>query len=64
MVGREACRALRPGEDQEIRVGYQVTDALYSRRHELFEQLAKARALIDGSLVAEVARPIQELQDF
>jgi hypothetical protein len=55
---------LRPGEEREVKLGYIVNDTIYARRDELFAKRARARVLVDGKIVAEVERSIDELQNF
>lgn len=62
--GRELKKPLRPGDEQSIRIAYFVNKELYWNRKEIFAETAKARALVDGSIVAEIERPLSELENF
>lgn len=55
---------LRIGDQREIKIGYRVDAEIYRRRDELFSQTAVARAMVDGQQVAEVVRPMSELENF
>ncbi|WP_437545669.1 toll/interleukin-1 receptor domain-containing protein [Sorangium sp. So ce367] len=55
---------IRPADHFSFEFGYHIDDRIYSRRDELFPQLVKARALVNGEVVAEVERPLRELQCF
>jgi len=55
---------LRPGDVRKLTLDYRVDEAIHRRREELYGQLVKARAFIEGELAAETARPVVELQCF
>jgi hypothetical protein len=56
---------LRPDEERVIRIGYHVTHEIFHRhQHVLSDGSARARALVDGEIVAEIERPLNELQTF
>ncbi len=55
---------LRVGDSREIRLSYRITDALYAKRDEVFGELVKCRAFVDGDLVDEVEKPVEDLQNF
>lgn len=62
--GRKLKKPLRPGDEQVVRIKYFVNDEIFENRRELLDVEVSARALVDGAIVAEVARPMRELQDF
>jgi hypothetical protein len=55
---------IHSGDDFKARIGYRVNDDIYRNQRHLFDEIAKARAFIAGELVAEVERPVDELQCF
>jgi hypothetical protein len=57
-------KPLHSGDRQPITIPYRVDDTIHRRRDELYPQLVQVRAYVDGALVAEVARPVSELQCF
>lgn len=64
IVGSRMRKQLRPGDRQEVKIGYFINDERYRLRHDLFGRTARARALVDGEVVATVERAIEELQNF
>ncbi len=62
--GRRIGKELRPGDEQFVKIGFFVNNDIFWKRQELFERVAKARALVDGEIVAEVERQVRELQNF
>lgn len=55
---------LHPGDQRRVEIGYRVDDAIYGHRQDLFQEIAKARALVNGEIVAEAEKPIRDLQCF
>lgn len=55
---------LRPDETRSIKIEYLVTNALYERRDELFGELVKVTASVDGRILQRFEKPIEELQKF
>jgi hypothetical protein len=64
LVGSEIGRALRPDDEQPVRLGYFIDKDIFWRRKELFDEIVRARAMVDGEIIEEVERPVRELQDF
>lgn len=64
--GRRASaeKPLFPGQVGTFTIGYQVTSATFRSQHALFDEIVRARALVDGKVIGEVATPFRELQDF
>ena len=47
---------LHPGDQSRVEIGYRVDDAIYGHRQDLFQEIAKARALVNGEIVAEAEK--------
>jgi hypothetical protein len=66
--GREMRKPLRPGEEHNIRLGYFVDDDVFHGRKRgqahYFDELVRVRVLVDGSIAAELEKPIRDLQEF
>jgi hypothetical protein len=59
-----AVKPLFPGQPVRFSIGYQVTTATYREKRQLFDEVVRARALVDGKMVAEVSKPFRDLQEF
>jgi hypothetical protein len=65
---RTELQALRPGGEYHMKFGYYVDDAIYmgqkKGRTHYFDEIVRARAMVDGKIVAEVEKAVRELQNF
>jgi hypothetical protein len=57
-------KPLFPKQAATFSIGYQITTAVYREKRHLFDEIVRARALVDGDVVAEIAKPFRELQEF
>jgi hypothetical protein len=57
-------KPILPGEDVTIRFGYRIDRAIYDRRDELYPQVVRMRALVDGVVAGVVEKTIKELQNY
>jgi hypothetical protein len=60
---RGAEKPLFPDQVGEFTIGYHVTTDLF-RQRELFDLPVRARALVDGKVVAEVTKPFSDFEEF
>ena len=61
-VTHEAQGQIFPGDSKRTQVSYRMDSVLFGRKSDLFAQAIIARAYVEGSLMAEVTKPVSEMQ--
>jgi hypothetical protein len=57
-------KPLFPGQVGDFTIGYYITDALFRDQQHLFDLPVRARSLVDGKIVGEIAKPFRDFQEF
>jgi hypothetical protein len=53
-----------PGDAKLIELAYRMNEELYRRKPELFPELIKATAYVEGQVAEEIKRPVADMQQF